>query len=85
VLFVVDDDPASLDRTGQELGRRYSSDYRIVCERSAPSALQTLDDMRAAGDEVAVVLADQWIPEVTGSELLARVRAPGAIGRPPTR
>ena len=74
VLFVVDDDPASLDRTGQELGRRYSSDYRIVCERSAPSALQTLDDMRAAGDEVAVVLADQWIPEVTGSELLARVR-----------
>jgi thioredoxin reductase (NADPH) len=74
VLLVVDDDPASLDRTGQELGRRYSSDYRIVCERSAPGALQTLDDMRAAGDEVAVVLADQWIPEITGSEFLARVR-----------
>jgi thioredoxin reductase (NADPH) len=74
VLFVVDDDAESLNRTRQELQRRYSSDYRILCERSAPKALQALDAMRAAGEDVAVVLADQWIPEVNGSELLARVR-----------
>jgi thioredoxin reductase (NADPH) len=74
VLLVVDDEAESLDRAGQELRRRYSSDYRVVCERSAPKALQTLGAMRAAGEEVAVVLADQWTPEVTGSELLARVR-----------
>ena len=73
-LFVVDDEADWLDRMGQELRRRYSSDYRILCERSAPKALEALEAMRAAGEEVAVVLADQWIPEVTGSELLARVR-----------
>jgi thioredoxin reductase (NADPH) len=74
VLYVVDDDADWLERIRQELGRRYASDYRILCERSAATALQTLEAMRTAGDDVAVVLADQWIPELTGSELLARVR-----------
>jgi thioredoxin reductase (NADPH) len=74
VVFVIDDDADGLERTGQELRRRYSSDYRIVCERAAAKALQTLEALRAAGEDVAVVLADQWIPEVSGSELLARVR-----------
>ncbi len=74
VLCVVDDDADWLGRIGEELGRRYSSDYRILCERSAANALQRLEAMRAAGEDVAVVLAEQWIPELTGSELLARVR-----------
>jgi thioredoxin reductase (NADPH) len=74
VLFVVDDEPDWLDRIGQQLRRRYSSDYRILCERSAAKALQTLEALRAAGEDVAVALADQWMPEVTGAELLARVR-----------
>jgi thioredoxin reductase (NADPH) len=74
VLFVVEHDAEDLNRVGQELRRRYSSDYRIICERSASKALQTLEAMRVAGEDVAVVLADAWIPEVSGSELLARVR-----------
>ena len=56
------------------LGRRYSSDYRVECERSPTDALTRLEAMRAAGDDVAVVLADQWMPDLTGEELLARVR-----------
>ena len=75
VLFAVDDESAGLDRVREELRRRYSSDYRIVCERSATQALDTLRALRAAGDDVAVVLADQWMPDLTGGELLARVRA----------
>jgi thioredoxin reductase (NADPH) len=74
MLLVVDDEADGLDRVGQELRRRYSSDYRILCERSAAKALQKLEAMRVAGEDVAVVLADQWIPEVSGSELLAQVR-----------
>jgi thioredoxin reductase (NADPH) len=74
VLLVVDDDADCLGRTREELQRRYSSDYRILCERSAPKALQALEALQAAGDDVAVVLAEQWTPEINGSELLARVR-----------
>jgi thioredoxin reductase (NADPH) len=75
VLFAVDDEAGTLDRVGEQLRRRYASDYRIVCERSPTHALETLVALQAAGDDVAVVLADQWMPEMTGGELLARVRA----------
>jgi thioredoxin reductase (NADPH) len=75
VLFAVDDDALALERIDRELTRRYASDYRVVCERSPAIALAKLEDLRARGREVALVLADQWMPHTTGSELLARVRA----------
>jgi thioredoxin reductase (NADPH) len=74
-LVVVEHEPTVYDRIGRELRRRYGSDYRVVCERSATGALSRLEAMRASGEEVAIVLADQWLPELTGGELLARVGA----------
>jgi thioredoxin reductase (NADPH) len=73
-LFVVDDDSEALRRTRAELERRYGDDYRIECERSAAAALSRLEAMRRGGETVAVVLADHSLDELTGSELLARVR-----------
>ncbi len=73
-LVAVDDDAAALARIEDELRRRYAADYRVVCERSPVDALALLEAMSEAGEDVAVVLADQWMPEVTGRELLARVR-----------
>jgi thioredoxin reductase (NADPH) len=75
VLLTVDGSPDALARTEQELERRYGHDYEIRAERSAASALQALELLRDAGDAVALVLADQWLGETTGAELLARVRA----------
>jgi thioredoxin reductase (NADPH) len=97
VLFAVDDDALALERIERELTRRYASDYRVVCERSPAVALAKLADLEARGRDVALVLADQWMPDTTGSELLARVRdlhphakrglllAWGAWGDPKTR
>ena len=73
-LVVVDGDERELTRTAAELRRRYGSDYRIVAERSASVALGRLEAMVAASEPVAVVLADQWLPDLTGEEFLARVR-----------
>ena len=73
-LVVVDGNERELTRTAAELRRRYGSDYRIVAESSAVVALARLEAMVATGEAVAVVLADQWLPELTGEELLARVR-----------
>src|SRR5918993_1744515 len=74
VLLAVDDDPSSLERIVRELERRYAADYQLICEPSATKALEALERMHAEGEAVALVLADQWMPELTGAELLARVR-----------
>ncbi len=74
VIVCVDDDAETLTRLEEALCKRYAADYRVISERSAADALGRLEACRAAGDDVAVVLADQWMPEVTGDELLGKVK-----------
>ena len=73
VLFAVEDDADALRDIERELGDRYGRHYRVVCMRSG-EARATLEDLAAAGDEVALVLAGQWLSETTGSELLDEAR-----------
>jgi thioredoxin reductase (NADPH) len=80
VLLAVDDDPNTLGRIEHELRQRYGSYYRIACEDSPEAGMRALQDLRAADKEVAVVLADQWMPGMTGVEFLTHTRQlyPGA-------
>jgi len=73
VIFAVDDDLSSIGHISAELERRYDRDYRIFFSTSARGAVEQLERMQQAGDRVALVLADQWMPELTGPELLALV------------
>ena len=96
-IVAVDDDAVTLDRIRHELERRYAADYDLVCTESPAEALSAVERIAAAGGEVALVLADQWMPGTTGTELLqeARQRFPlvkrgllvdwGAWGDPQTR
>jgi thioredoxin reductase (NADPH) len=79
IIFAVDDDASALGHVSTELERRYDRDYEVLYSTSALEALARLDELRAAGDRVALVLAAQWTPELTGTELLGRVGgvAPG--------
>jgi thioredoxin reductase (NADPH) len=70
VIFAVDDDPDVIALIAEELSERYGHDYRIVTARAASTALAQLEAMREAGDRVALVLADQWLPDGTGCDLL---------------
>jgi thioredoxin reductase (NADPH) len=72
MLMAVDDDPGMLGRIERELRRRYGADYEVVCASSASAGLAALERIRAAGGEVAVVLADVWLPEMTGVDFLTR-------------
>ncbi len=80
VLLAVDDDPEALGEIEHELRNRYDTDYRIVCEGSAEVAMSRLQEFKKTGEDVAVVLADQWMPGMKGVEFLARTRElyPGA-------
>lgn len=72
VILAVDDDAASLSALRDALERRYARDYEVLCERSAHDALAMLDRSRAAGDAVALLIADQWMPEMPGIDFLSR-------------
>jgi thioredoxin reductase (NADPH) len=74
VLIAVDDDLENLREVERELLERYSRDYRVICMQSGAEALATLESLAKAGEEVALVLAGQWLTGTTGSELLGQVR-----------
>jgi thioredoxin reductase (NADPH) len=73
VIVAVDDDPTAMGHISTELERRYANDYEIVFEGSATSAIAKLEAIQRAGTRVALVLADVWMPELSGAEFLARV------------
>ena len=73
-IVVVDNDRAALDLVERALSRRYSQDYRIVCKHSTTSALSTLAQMANREEEVAIVLAEQWMDDLNGSKFLERAR-----------
>ena len=74
IVMPVDDDDGARARLVEELEGRYGEACRVVCLRSASEALEALELARAEGDAVAVVLADQWMPDGTGADLLARAQ-----------
>src|SRR5829696_3039124 len=73
MLLAVDDDAEALARVERELDRRYGTDYRVVCLPSVATATAVLAGARTAGEEVALVLADQWLAGTTGADFLRRV------------
>jgi thioredoxin reductase (NADPH) len=72
VLMAIDDDPVALGVLQQELGKRYGVDYRVICDGDAEAGLRGLEQIQADGGQVALVLADQWMPAMTGVQFLTR-------------
>jgi len=75
VILAVEGDPDCLGRIERQLSRRYGGDYSVRASASAEAALATLEQLRDAGEPLALVLADQWLGDSTGAELLSRVKA----------
>ena len=74
-ILVVDDEPTALASMLDALTRRFGGDYRVEPHLSAPSALDAVSRLKADGEEIALVIADQWMPGMTGDEFLGQVRA----------
>jgi thioredoxin reductase (NADPH) len=73
VILIVDDDPSALSQLLEALDRRFGGDYRVVACGSAREAVQQAERLAREGEELALVIADQWMPELTGLALLDRV------------
>lgn len=72
-LIAVDDDPEVLGAVERDLRSRYASRYRVIAAPSGAEALEVVDRLVLRGEEVALVVADQRMPHMAGTELLAAV------------
>lgn len=70
-LLAVDADSA-LGQIERELRGRYAGSYRVICTPSPDEAFAVLTQLSDAGEDVALVLAGQWLSGTTGGELLER-------------
>ena len=79
-IMAVDDDPAVLGAVQRDLRREYGKDYRILAAASGAEALGALAQLKLRDQPVALILADQRMPQMTGVEFLAQavVHTPGA-------
>jgi thioredoxin reductase (NADPH) len=79
-ILTVDDDPMVSAAITRDLADRYGADYSVVRAASGAEALTLLTRLALRDQPVALIAADQRMPQMTGIELLsqARTHAPGA-------
>ena len=79
-IVTVDDDPLVSAAITRDLSRQYGADFRVVGARSGSQALSVLTRLALRAEPVALIVADQRMPRMTGIELLAQAdtHAPGA-------
>ena len=72
VLLAVDDDAQVLAAVRRDLRSRYRERYRVMSAASGEEALATLRELKARGDSLAIVISDQRMPGIQGTDLLAQ-------------
>jgi thioredoxin reductase (NADPH) len=72
IIFLVSCDASVLRALETDLGRRCGNDTRIVAADGPAAGLARLSARADAGEPVALLIADQRMPESTGVEFLVR-------------
>ncbi|MBC7570584.1 MAG: FAD-dependent oxidoreductase [Spirosoma sp.] len=74
IILSIDDDPQVLQAIQHDLRQKYRKQYRILATSSAREALESLTELKKKGEEVALFLSDQRMPDMTGVEFLTEAR-----------
>ena len=73
-LLVVDDDPQVLAAVRRDLRSKYRDEYAVLSAESGQQALETVRELKARGESLALIVSDQRMPGMLGNEVLARSR-----------
>jgi thioredoxin reductase (NADPH) len=73
-IVAVDDEPAVLAAVSRDLRRGVGERYRVLRATSGAEALELLRELRTRGDQVALLVADQRMPGMSGTEYLVEAR-----------
>jgi thioredoxin reductase (NADPH) len=74
VILVVDDEPTVLAAVARDLRQGFGERYRIVRAGSGEEALEALRELVRRGQQVALLVADQRMPGLSGTDYLVRAR-----------
>lgn len=79
-IITVDDDPQVLEAISRDLRSHYGGAHQVLTASSGQQALELLSRLALRDQPVALIAADQRMPNMTGIELLAEARqfAPSA-------
>jgi thioredoxin reductase (NADPH) len=72
--MTIDDEEQVRSAVERDLARHYRRGYRIMKASSGAEGLDTLRRLKQRNDTVALFLVDQRMPEMTGTEFLAKAR-----------
>ncbi len=72
VILTIDDDPAVLQTISRDLRKQYGERFRIVRADSGAKALEATQQLKLRGNTVALFLADQRMPGMSGVEFLSQ-------------
>ena len=72
VILTIDDDPAVLQTISRDLRKQYGERFRIVRADSGAKALEATQQLKLRGNTVALFLADQRMPGLSGVEFLSQ-------------
>jgi thioredoxin reductase (NADPH) len=73
-ILAVDDEPTVLAAVARDLRRGFGERYRILRSGSGTEALDLLGEMRRRGENLALIVADQRMPGMEGTDLLVKAR-----------
>jgi thioredoxin reductase (NADPH) len=74
VILVVDDDREVLGAIERDLRKHYRGKYKIVAAVSPQEARFAAQRLKGRGTTVALLLVDQRMPEMTGTQLLVELK-----------
>jgi thioredoxin reductase (NADPH) len=70
IIMTIDDEPHVLNAIARDLQAHYKNDYRIVKASSGAEALEAVQEFKRRDAPLALLLADQRMPAMSGVEFL---------------
>ena len=70
VILTVDDEPQVLNAVNRDLRQHYKGEYRIIRAGSGEEALEAVGQLKQRNEMVALLLSDQRMPGMSGTQFL---------------
>src|SRR5262245_16012183 len=72
VILLVDDGLQVLAAIRRDMRSQYRSEYRVLAASSGEAALETIKELKARGEALAMLISDQPMPSMLGVDLFPK-------------